>query len=43
MIGATIVGRFPLTSLNPAGTYVVETGVANEMPVSASIALAGLR
>jgi hypothetical protein len=43
MIGATIVGRFPLTALNPAGTYVGETGVTGELPVSASIALAGLR
>jgi hypothetical protein len=43
MLGATIVGRFSLMSLNASGNYEVETIVTGERGVRAPIALAGMR
>jgi hypothetical protein len=43
LLGATVVGRFLLMSLNAAGTYEVETVVRGEPGVRAPIALAGMR
>jgi hypothetical protein len=43
MVGATIVGRFALVSLNGSGNYEVDTAVTGEPVVRASIALAGMR
>jgi hypothetical protein len=43
MVGATIVGRFALSSLNANGNYEVEVGVEGGTAVRAAIALAGMR